>query len=233
MDNKQTTVRVWDLPTRLFHWGLVIGVALAWLTGDVLEQMTPHQIIGLTVLGLVVFRLVWGVMGSTYARFSQFIVGLAAVKRYLTGRWHGLGHNPLGGWSVVAMLLLLAGMVVTGLFANNDADYTGPLAFLVNTELSGWLTHVHHFLFKVLWVVIAIHIGAIVIYKRFLGKDLIRPMIVGDAPRENETDKSAQGGGWLAFVVAVAIALAAVYGASGVWHQPPAKKPAAEQSADW
>lgn len=231
--DQQRTVRVWDLPTRFFHWSLVAGVALAWLTGDVLEQMTPHQVVGLFILGLVVFRIVWGVLGSTYARFSQFVVGWHGIKQYLTGQWHGMGHNPVGGWSAIAMLLTLLAMIVTGLFANNDADYTGPLAFLVNEAISTFLTRAHHFLFDVLWVLIMIHVGAILLYKYVLGKDLIRPMIVGDAQAESDTDEPARGGGWLAFIVAVAIALAAVYGATGAWHQPPAKKPVAGQSADW
>lgn len=217
------SIRVWDLPTRIFHWSLLAAFVGAYLTGDVFDLLEPHQWIGLAMLFLLSFRLVWGFIGSTTARFSQFVRGKAAVSDYLNGRWQGVGHNPLGGWSVMAMLALLVAMTVTGLFANNNADFTAPLTFLVSDDVSSLLTSAHHLLFKLLLLVVAVHIGAIFFYKIVLAKDLVTPMIKGDAPAESDQDASTQGGGIIAVMVACVIAVLAVWGASGVWYQPPAK----------
>jgi len=216
-------IRVWDLPTRLFHWSLLAAFVGAYLTGDVFDLLEPHQWIGLAMVFLLSFRLVWGFVGSTTARFSQFVRGKEAVSDYLNGRWQGVGHNPLGGWSVVAMLALLVAMTITGLFANNDADFTAPLTFLVSDSVSSLLTSAHHLLFKLLLVLVAIHIGAIFFYKIVLAKDLVTPMLKGDAPAELDSDESTQGGGMIAVIVALVMAILAVWGGSGAWHQPPAK----------
>ncbi len=226
-------IRVWDLPTRLFHWALVLIVFLAWFTGDVLESsMELHQWLGIAMVGLIGFRLTWGLVGSRYARFSQFVAKPAQVKAYLKGDWKGVGHNPLGGWSVVVMLLLLTAMVLTGLFANNDADFTAPLAFMVTSDVSSFLTRVHHLVFKLLFVVIGLHILAVFAYKWILGKDLIQPMIDGHKLAESETDESATGGGWLALILALSVAALAMWGASAAWYTPPAK-PAVQTTPDW
>ncbi len=226
-------IRVWDLPTRLFHWALVLIVFLAWFTGDVLESsMELHQWLGIAMVGLIGFRLTWGLVGSRYARFSQFVAKPAQVKAYLKGDWKGVGHNPLGGWSVVVMLLLLTAMVLTGLFANNDADFTAPLAFMVTSDVSSFLTRVHHLVFKLLFVVIGLHILAVFAYKWILGKDLIQPMIDGHKKAESETDESATGGGWLALILALSVAALAMCGASAAWYTPPAK-PAVQTTPDW
>jgi len=225
-------IRVWDLPTRVFHWSLLLAFVGAYLTGDVFDLLEPHQWFGLAIVGLLAFRLVWGVIGSTTARFSQFVRGKAAVSDYLNGRWHGVGHNPLGGWSVMAMLALLFAMVITGLFANNDADFTAPLSFLVSDSVSSLLTSAHHLLFNVLLLVVAVHIGAIFFYKIVLAKDLVTPMLNGDALAESDHDQATQGGSAIALIVALVIAVLAVWGASGAWYQPPVK-PAMQSSPEW
>jgi cytochrome b len=224
-------IRVWDLPVRLFHWSLVLLFALAWLTGDILEIYEPHEIIGLGILALVSFRIVWGFVGSTTARFSQFVRGKSAVVAYLNGDWQGTGHNPLGGWSVLLMFAFLLAMVGTGLFANDDADFTGPLSFLVDNALSSNLTRVHHWLFDGLLIVVAVHVGAILFYKIVLAKDLVRPMLTGQKEAESEQDVSTQGGGVIAIIIAVTMAALVVWGASGAWYQPPAKP--AISTPDW
>jgi len=224
-------IRVWDLPVRLFHWTLVFGVLSAWITADFLEVFDVHEMVGLLVIGLVVFRVMWGLWGSSTARFSQFVRGKEAAMDYLSGRWQGVGHNPIGGWSVLLMLGLLLLMGLTGLFANNDGDYTGPLAFWVNTDVSGFLTSIHKLAFNLLLLVIGVHVLAIVIYKRVLGKDLIKPMIVGDADAETDSQASTEGGSWMGFVLALMVALAAVWAASGAWHSP-AEKPVVS-NPDW
>jgi hypothetical protein len=121
------------------------------------------------------------------------------------------------------MLALLVAMTITGLFANNDADFTAPLTFLVSDSVSSLLTSAHHLLFKLLLVLVAIHIAAIFFYKIVLAKDLVTPMLKGDAPAELDSDESTQGGGMIAVIVALVMAILAVWGASGAWHQPPAK----------
>jgi len=228
---KAQKIRIWDLPVRLFHWSLVIAFIAAYLTGEVLTDFDWHQRIGLFIVFLISFRLVWGVIGSTTARFSQFVRGKQAVGDYLKGQWQGVGHNPVGGWSVVLMLILLFAMIITGLFANNDADFKGPWAFLVSDATSSLLTSIHTGLFEFLMIVVFIHVGAIAFYKWIMAKDLLTPMIKGDALAELETDQSTQGGGALAILVALAIALLAVWAASGVWYQPPVKPPVS--SPDW
>jgi len=143
-------VTLWDIGIRGFHWLLVLSVGLMWLTGDVLDAFDWHEKFGLLVAGLLTFRVVWGVMGSSTARFNQFFPSKASIADYLNGRWQGVGHNPLGAVSVFALLITLLLMVMTGLFASNDGDYTGPLAFLVSTSVSEVLTNVHGALFNVL-----------------------------------------------------------------------------------
>ena len=108
-------IKIWDLPTRLFHWLLVALIAGAFITEN-LGVMEWHGRVGLAILGLIVFRIIWGFVGSTYARFCTFIRGPQAIKAYLKGEWHGLGHNPLGALSVLGILATVGLQVGTGLF---------------------------------------------------------------------------------------------------------------------
>ncbi|MFP5394108.1 MAG: cytochrome b/b6 domain-containing protein [Gammaproteobacteria bacterium] len=121
-------ILVWDLPTRLFHWLLVAAVTVAIVTGELGgDWMAVHGKAGLAIVGLVSFRLVWGLVGSTHARFLSFIPTPGRVRSYLTGRWEGHGHNPVGALSVFALLAALGVQAGTGLFANDDIAFTGPL----------------------------------------------------------------------------------------------------------
>lgn len=226
-------LQVWDLPTRLFHWLLVLTVMLAWITGDLLgDALVIHQWVGMLIVGLVSFRVTWGLIGSHYARFSQFVVSMSQIKGYLTGQWQGIGHNPLGGWSVLAMLALLTVMLVTGLLSDNDADFTGPLAFLVSTDTRAWLTSLHKLSFKLLLLLIVLHVGAISFYKWILGKDLIQPMISGETWHESEIQPPNQSVNLWALLLALFISGLAMWGASGLWHTP-AAKPAVMVPSDW
>lgn len=199
---KPARTRIWDLPVRLFHWLLVLLVALLWYTGDVggldlslplpggrslfLANMDIHMLAGQTVLALVLFRLLWGVAGSTTARFSAFVRGPRAALAYLKAALRGeppltLGHNPAGGLMIVLMLALLLAQAVTGLFASDDLFSEGPLAHLVGSDASGRLTELHGWLFKALLAAVALHVSVIVLYL-LRGKNLIRAMITGYAP---------------------------------------------------
>jgi cytochrome b len=176
-------VRVWDWPVRTVHWLLVLLVVTSWVTSQIGgNAMTYHMWSGYTILTLVLFRIVWGFVGSRHARFANFLKGPAEVMRYATGRSGSapvLGHNPLGGWSVALMLLSLTVQAGTGLFANDEILTEGPLASHVSTETSNLLTAVHHYNFYVLAVLIALHIAAILYYLLVKRENLIAAMFTG------------------------------------------------------
>ncbi len=208
-------VRVWDLPTRLCHWALALCVAGAFVTQWV-EAMAWHGRFGLAILGLVVFRILWGFFGSTYARFANFVRGPGAIRAYLaaakSGVWQGFGHNPLGALSVLALLAILATMAGTGIFANDDVSFTGPLFDLVGKTLSDRLTHVHELGEKLLLALVGLHIAAIAFHVRVKKNNLVKPMVTG---WQEGSGESARGGGLVAFLVAAVIAVGAVWAASG------------------
>lgn len=225
-------IRLWDLPTRLFHLLLAISVSAAVISGQVGGGFIDwHGKIGLFIIGLVVFRLLWGILGSTYARFSQFFPGPAKVKAYLRGEWRGAGHNPLGAFSVFGLLGLLAFQSISGLFGNDDITFYGPLFDLVSKDLSNKLTSLHIQGSNLIYLLVALHLGAIAFYGHVKKENLIKPMITGW--KETEHGESAKGGGLLAFVVAVAFAGAAVYVASGAWLPPPPPPPPTAETPSW
>jgi len=223
MTTKQ--IKVWDLPTRLFHWLLVLAVGAAVLTGQLGGGLIDwHGRIGLAIVGLVVFRLVWGFVGSTYARFLHFMPTPARIRAYLKGDWRGEGHNPLGALSVLGLLALLVCQLLTGLVANDDIAFRGPLFDLVGEALSNRLTGLHHKFGDLLIGLIVLHVAAIVFYVRFRKQNLVRPMLTGW--KEDGEGVSAKGGGIVAVVVAVLLAGLAIYAASGAWMPPPPPPPA-------
>lgn len=211
-------IRIWDLPTRLFHWALVLAVVAAFAS-EKAGNMDAHGIAGLTVLGLIVFRLVWGVAGGSYSRFSEFVRGPQAIRDYLQGRWHGQGHNPLGALSVLAMLFILLLQAVMGLFANDDSTFYGPLADLVSRDTSDLVSRLHRLQELVIIGLVLLHVAAIVFYARVKKDNLVKPMITGFKDVEPGAKPGTQGGG-IAFIVAVLIALGTVYVASGALIPP-------------
>jgi cytochrome b len=227
----QQKFRLWDLPTRLFHWSLVAAILAASVSGQLGGGlMTWHGRIGLAVVGLLAFRLTWGVVGSTYARFARFFPTPAAIRAYLRGEWHGEGHNPLGALSVFGLLGLLSVQVATGLFSNDDIAFVGPLYDLAGKALSNRLTAIHHLLSKLVYVLVALHVAAIIFYARIRKQNLVLPMLTGVKEGPGEP---AQGGGLAALAVAVAVAAAAVFGAAGGWMPPPAPPPPAASTPDF
>lgn len=212
-------IRIWDLPTRLFHWALaicVIGAIVTVKLGGL--WMEWHLRFGVCALALVTFRLVWGLIGPRYARFSQFIVSPVTTWRYLRShsstRQRAPGHNPLGAWSVVALLGLVAYQAITGLFANDDIMVQGPLASYVSSDLSSSLTGWHKWTENIIFGLVGLHIIAIAIY-RIRGNNLIRPMITGDVPANELTQgtHAAEDNG----KVRLAALLLAVICGSGAW----------------
>ncbi len=225
-------ILVWDLPLRLFHWLLVVCVSGSIVSAKIGgNAMVWHGRFGLVVVGLLVFRLVWGFVGSTYARFFQFVRGPGAIVAYLRGQWHGEGHNPLGALSVLAMLGTLLLLVATGLFANDDIAFEGPLYALVGKDLSDRVVGIHRLVEPLIILLVVAHLAAIAFYVRIKKETLIMPMITGQKVGAGET---AKGGGVVAFCVALAIALAVAYGASGVWlPEPPVATPAGGSAPDF
>jgi len=209
-------IRLWDLPTRLFHWLLALCVIAALVSGQIGGKLIElHGQIGLVIVGLVAFRLVWGFSGSTYARFAHFFPTPARIKDYLNGDWRGLGHNPLGALSVFALIFLLTAQVLTGLFANDDIAFVGPLYEMIGKSFSDRLSGIHELLSNGVIALVVLHVAAIVFYVRVKKDNLLRPMLTGWKDEAN--GESAKGGGGVALIVALMIAAAAVYGASGAW----------------
>ena len=179
------TVRVWDLPTRLFHWLLVALVAGSFASGKIGgNAMIYHEWCGEAILALLIFRIVWGFIGSAPSRFGTFLAGPSTVFRYaLTllrrDEDHHLSHNPLGGWSVMAMLLVLLIQAGTGLFANDDIFIEGPLYKWVSKATSDRLTSIHHFNHDVIIVLVAVHVAAVLFHLVYKKENLIIPMITG------------------------------------------------------
>ena len=231
-------ILIWDLPTRLFHWLLVLSVCGSFVSAKIGgNAMVWHGRFGLVVVGLLVFRLVWGFVGSTYARFMNFVRGPATVLAYLRGQWSGEGHNPLGALSVLAMLGTLLLLVATGVFANDDIAFEGPLYGLVGKEMSDRLVGIHRLVEPLIILLVVTHIAAIIFYVRFRKQGLVMPMIRGwkvmrSGIQADGAGKTATGGGAIAFIIALILALAAVYGASGAWIQAP-PPPAANSTPDF
>ena len=177
--------RVWDLPIRLFHWLLVVLVVFSFTTGKLAGDWLPwHFRSGYCILALVLFRIAWGLFGSQTARFSDFIHGPKRVFSYAlslvrgAGMFHA-GHNPMGGLMVVLMLVLLLIQAVTGLFVDDDAGTTGPLAGKVSSALVSRLTSLHHFNIDILVVCVALHVFAALFYLLVRKDNLIKPLFTG------------------------------------------------------
>ncbi|MBI5121883.1 MAG: cytochrome b/b6 domain-containing protein [Rhodospirillales bacterium] len=177
-DGPKVNVRVWDLPTRLFHWTLVGLVAASLITGK-LGPMHLHQASGLAILALILFRLAWGFVGGTHARFADFVKGPRAAFDYLKGRAYYIGHNPLGGLMVLALLALLPLQATLGLFGNDDISYDAPLSKFISKSASDAATGWHGLSFKLILVLVALHVGAAFYYLIARKDNLIRPMISG------------------------------------------------------
>jgi cytochrome b len=184
-DSTLRRVRVWDLPTRVFHWVLVALVVFSFVTAKIGgNALTYHMWSGYTILTLILFRIVWGFVGGRESRFTAFVRGPATVFHYATsllgkGSERYLGHNPLGGWSVVAMLAALALQASTGLFVNDEIATEGPLAQYVSLATSLFLTRIHRLNQWVLVALVSLHVLAVLFYLFAKRDNLIGPMIHG------------------------------------------------------
>lgn len=179
------TIRVWDLPTRLFHWALmacVIGLVITGQIGGAL--MDWHFRLGYAVLSLLLFRLVWGLVGGYWSRFVNFLYAPTTLVRYLRGQSApeaNVGHNPLGALSVFALLLILLAQVSSGLISDDEIANSGPLTSLVSSKLVSLATWYHTSVGKlILILLVLLHIAAILFYAWRKRQNLVRPMLLGD-----------------------------------------------------
>lgn len=205
------SVRVWDLPTRVFHWVLALCVIAMVVTAKVGGNwMEWHLRLGHAVLALLAFRLLWGLVGGRWSRFSAFLYAPATLWAYLRGRGrpeHGVGHSPLGALSVWAMLLVLLVQVGTGLMSDDEIAFTGPLVAHVPGDWVEAATRYHKQWGE--WLVlglVALHVLAIVFYTRVRRQVLVRPMLTGDKPLAVEVPASRDG--WAQRLLALALLLA-------------------------
>ena len=206
-------VRVWDLPTRLFHWVLVLSVLGSFTTGYLGgNAMAWHLRFGYLAFTLLLFRLLWGFCGGRWSRFRNFAYAPATSMRYLRGQsrpeeHHEVGHNPIGALSVFALLAFLAAQVATGLFADDEIATTGPLNRFVTGHTASLLTHWHKdFGQRIIMVLVLLHVGAILFYLLRLHRNLVVPMLNGDKVLERGVPPAVDStrSRWLALVLVLA-----------------------------
>lgn len=217
MSDETVAVRVWDLPTRTFHWILALCVpaslSSAWLGGN---AMVWHMRFGYLIFALLLFRLPWGLFGGRWSRFRNFAYAPATSLRYLRGRsrpdeHHHVGHNPLGAFSVFGLLAILAAQVGTGLFADDEIATTGPLIKFVSGKTSAMLTHWHTTFGQ--WLILALvvlHIAAVLFYLFGRKLNLVWPMLNGDKLLTADVPSSVDTPGSRLLALAIFAAAAAL-----------------------
>jgi cytochrome b len=228
-------IEIWDLPLRLFHWLLVLSVLSAVITGELGGNLIDgHGRIGVLIMGLLVFRIVWGFVGTAHARFANFFPTPTRIGAYLKGQWQGHGHNPLGALSVMALLCVSAILVVTGLFANDDIAFQGPLFNLITKQLSDKLSGLHKLAFNLLALLVALHIVAIIFYAGVRKNNLVLPMMTGKkvVPKDHAVPVSSVRIGRL--LAALTVSGVAMWGiVSGVQYFIPAQAAPAAAAPGW
>lgn len=207
-------VKVWDLPTRLFHWSLLALVLLAWRTAET-RDLSVHRIAGSCVAGLLTFRIWWGFFGGSTARFANFLKGPRTVLSYAKGLFTKKpealpGHNPMGGWSVAALIVCLIAQVVAGLFSTDtDGLDSGPFANLVSYDQGRLASHIHAFAFDALEALVCLHLAALAFYHVYKRQNLIGAMISG---RMRSQETSFKPGHWASLLFGVALGLVVAIG---------------------
>lgn len=215
-------VPVWDAWVRLFHWGLVIVIAASFVT-DRIGDLDSHYIAGLAVLGLVIFRLLWGFVGSPTARFTTFVKGPRAILTYARHAFRRhpsftFGHNPAGAVMVVVLLLLLLAQAVSGLFNSDDILFEGPLYDNASGAVTGFMARWHARFGDIILILILVHVGVVLLYRLLKGENLVSAMIFGKArlprPVADSVSKNGEASfaspfrAFLCIVVAAAVPLA-------------------------
>ncbi|MFQ3206478.1 MAG: cytochrome b [Glaciecola sp.] len=208
---------IWDFPTRLFHWLLVIAITSQYITAELIDDAIQwHFYGGYFILGLLIFRLLWGVWGAYYAKFSQFIVSPQRAIKYsstFTGSNYepSLGHNPLGAYSIIFILTVLLTQAISGLFVTDDIFHSGPYYNAVGDDTRGIMNWLHNQGFKAIWLFLTLHIGAIIVYKFAKKQNLVVSMITGYKSHKNKTRAIQAQNRWLRFTLFACLSAIIVY----------------------
>ena len=198
---------LWDLPTRLCHWLIVVCIPLSWWSAEN-ENYELHEWLGYTVIVLVICRIAWGFIGSRHSRFNDFLVGPGAVLAYLRGRGAAsAGHNPLGGWSVMALLSLLLLQAVSGLFNSDEVFFSGPFYHGASVTVRDAMGLVHEWAFDLLLALVSLHILAVLYHQYRRKEPLLQAMVRGSAEGRSGTAAPVPAWHALALVLLVALAL--------------------------
>jgi cytochrome b len=226
--------KVWDVPVRICHWCFVLIIIFQYLSGEILDDnllpntMQLHFYAGYICVALVIFRILWGIFGTYYAKFSQFVVSPLTTIQYLRNKhpFSGcLGHNPAGAYSVIALLTLLLTQAISGMFISDEIFSDGPYYGVLNDSAQSIADFLHHNVITVLLGFIALHILAILYYKIALKQPLTNAMITGNKPIAKH-NKSATAHNepfpWLGLLISLSITAAAMYLILEVLPQPPA-----------
>jgi cytochrome b len=209
-------VKVWDLPVRLAHWLLLVLVGFSWWSGEQGgDQMVRHSWSGFAILTLVVFRIGWGFIGSDSARFASFVRSPRASFAYLRSVLKRqpkayLGHNPLGGWMIMALLLVLLVQVVTGLLGNDDSDYEAPLAHWLSHDTSSLMSALHGYSFDLLLILLGLHVAAVLTHVVLQRDDMLKAMFTGVKTSLTGDNAGQMASNWRALSI-VAVVVLGVY----------------------
>lgn len=209
------SIRVWDLPTRVFHWALLVGVlglvATAQFGGEAMEW---HFRCGYAVLSLLLFRLIWGVVGGYWSRFASFLYSPATLLRYMKGQRspeQSIGHSPLGAVSVFALLGFLLLQAVSGLISDDEIAAAGPLVKFVSSVTVHFATFYHKDIGKLILIgLVMLHIGSVLFYLVRKNQNLVRPMAHGDKQTSIKTKSSRDDGRSRTLALAVFVGCAAL-----------------------
>ena len=207
---------VWDLPVRLFHWSIVILVVFSWYSIEIEENLDWHFISGYCVLALLLFRVTWGFIGTRYARFRSMLFKPATTLQYFRSLFSGQnqrysGHNPAGSLSVFALLGLMLVQATTGLFANDEDYYFGPLSDYVSIQTADRLTELHHLNFNILTGFIVLHILAIIFYRLVKKEKLLLAMITGNKSTPESSGEGIAHSKLVAALLTLIVSASAVY----------------------
>ena len=209
---------VWDLPLRLFHWLLVLTLIALWVTAELgIDYRQIHMWLGYGMMGLLFFRILWGLVGPRHSRFTNFFPTPGRLFRYIKASLGGMpaetvGHNPLGSLMVFLMIILLGFQVGTGLFATDDIIWTGPWFPAVSNATAKTLTHLHHFNFNLILAAIALHLIAIAFHGVVRKHNLVVPMITGKKEADLvPADQAISSSQLLKAAIVIVIAAGAAY----------------------
>ena len=194
-------IKVWDLPTRIFHWSLAVLVTFDLvIEGEEGWEFSAHSYVGYAILLLLLFRLVWGFVGGEHARFADFLSGPAKARDYACslmkrGPTPYLGHNPLGGWMILALMATLFVIVVTGLMVQGEHGATGPLTSYISHDAMEWAEEIHEGAANFMIALIILHVLGVIVSSRAHGENLVHAMFSGkkDSPAGRDARSGARG----------------------------------------